>query len=224
MSMGLILLFLVMQQAPAKPMTSPQSGIWSSQAAYLWPGPTAIADFPAGGRSIEVRSPDGLKRINVNDDDLKLMGANSTKIVGSPIPVSDLAEILWAPDSKAFAITQSNGGWVGTWDVSVCYVESGGLRLVHLSKGALADFNHRKVTKKAPNGCEIQGGNIGAIAWVHGSEDLLLLAEAPPHSSDCDMGYLRGYLVEARTGTVLRRYAARDVGRIFSTDLGSRFH
>jgi len=148
---------------------------------------------------------------------------NSAKVGGSPIPISSLAEILWAPDSKAFAITQSNGGWVGSFDVRVYWLDHGGLQRVHVSKDALSDFNQRKVTKRPPNGCEIEEGNIGALAWRHGSEELLLLAEAPPHSSDCDMGYLRGYLVKAKTGTVLQRYAAKDVRRLFPSDLGRRF-
>jgi hypothetical protein len=222
MWLGLLLLFPV-QVTQAATLALPQAGEWASRGAYLWPGPTAIADSPEGGRLIQVMSPDSSMVLIVSEYEMLLKRSQAeSKVIGDTIPVGSLAEVLWAPDSRAFAVTQSDGGSVGSWSVKVYHVTDAGLRSVKVAEAALVDFNRRKVSQRAP-GCEVEGGNVGAVAWRDGSKSLMILAEAPNHSSCCDMGRIQGYLVEAQSGVIRARYSRADVQKLFQGDLGARF-
>ena|SRR2546422_369590 len=201
----------------AGPMTEPKPGIWSAKAVYLWPGPTALADRPLGGRAIEVLSPDGKNTLVVRDGALTVRTAvGSTLPAGSPLHVEDLAEVSWAPDSKAFYVTQSDGGWVGSWYLMVYLLSSDGLGEADISQAALKDFQSRV------SGCPEEKANIAAIGWDGGSKKLLLVAEAPPHSSCRDMGKIHGYLVAVPTGEILAKYDRRSIEKSWGSLLGQR--
>jgi hypothetical protein len=217
-----LLLGLLLTMVVPQIMNRPQPGIWSADAAYLWPGPTVIADYPKDGRSIEVASPDKRLVLLIGESTLSVAPANHPgKHIGPDIPVEDLAEVLWAPDSKAFALTQSNGGWVGSWNVAVYLVNEDGIQRINIGDQAFAEFKARKVVRKKD--CNIEAPNIGAVAWIDGSSRLIILAEAPPHSSCCDMGYVKGFLLEIPNGKILARYSRAELGRTFKNRLGGRF-
>ncbi len=204
-------------------MTRPQPGVWSAHAAYAWPGPIVIGDAPKAGRRIDVPSPDRSKVISIGDSSLTVrLAGHPGRTIGSPINIADLVEVLWAPDSLAFALTESDGGWVGTWHVAVFQVSAEALKQVNVSEQVFLDFSRRKVTSRG-NGCSSEGPNIGGITWLNGSSRIVLLAEAPPHSSDCDMGRIHGYLVAVPSGAVLAQYREADVHRVFGSKLGGRF-
>ena len=206
----------------AAAFNKPGAGQWSSGAAYLWPGSTAIADAPREGRSLRILSPDGSWVALVRDTDFELIRSiNPQGPSVSSETVSSLAEVLWSPDSKALAVTQSDGGWVGGWSVVVYQVEAGTLRKIEVSKQATAEFNRRRVPRQ--RSCEVEDGNFGAATWVRGSSRLLIIAEAPPHSSCCDMGRLRGYLVSVPGGNVVARYTEKQLLARWRTALGERF-
>ena len=76
--------------------------------------------------------------------------------------IESLAELLWSPDSKAFAITSSDGGWVGTWSVVIYRFESGGLMKTDVTRQVSEDFRRRKARRNGS--CVIEPGNIGAAA------------------------------------------------------------
>ena len=224
--MQTVLLWLIalslFQQSRPGPMTRPQPGVWSARAAYAWPGLTAIADFPTGGRAIDVPSPDGSRVISIGDSYLIVrVASHPRRTIGSRIKIEDLLEVLWAPDSRAFAVTQSDGGWVGTWHVAVFQISSEALNRVSVSEQVFLDFSRRRV-RRLGNGCTSEEPNIGAVTWLNGSSRLILLAEAPPHSSDCDMGRVHGYMVDVPTGAVLAQYSVEDVRRLFGSSLGGR--
>jgi hypothetical protein len=210
--------------AGAQPATfeRPNAGVWSARAGYLWPGSTVIANAPNGGRIIRLSAPDSRFVLVVGDSDLTVLSLESGRTVGMPIAVESLAEVLWATDSQAFAVTQSDGGWVGSWSVAVYRVTPTQLQRVDVTMQAAIDFNRRTASKRSA-GCSIEEGNFGALAWRDGSRSLALIAEAPPHSSDCDLGRLHGYLVDAHTGALRARYSAPDVSRLFQKELGTRF-
>jgi hypothetical protein len=217
------LLATLAQQVSPTPFAQAQDGMWASAAKYLWPGPTALAGSPAGGRSIDVVSPDGRRVITVRDSELAVKRTQGARDqIGASVPIEGLAEVLWAPDSRAFAITQSDGGWVGSWSTVIYEVADTALHRVDIAQQALADFNHRSVRRDA-FGCSGEEGNVGVAAWRNDSRRVLLVAEAPSHSSDCDPGRLHGYLVDAHSGAVHARYSERDVRTLFRAALGARF-
>src|SRR2546426_218739 len=101
---------LVLAVAPANQVwafDSPGKGQWSSRAAYLWPGPTVLADYPQEGRTLRVPSPDRKMAVVVRDSSLNLFTNGNNPAESSPEGVESLAEVLWSRDSQAFAVTQS---------------------------------------------------------------------------------------------------------------------
>ena len=187
--------------------------MWSRGGSYLWPGPTALGDSPPGGRSLAVVSPDSSVTINVRDDQLIVSGPSIQP--GPMHEIESLSEILWAPDSKAFALTSSDGGSVGTWSVRVYWPADG--NVTDPSKVALRTFK-REFWK-----CPEEYPNVGAIGWVQASRRLRVLVEMPCHSSCIQMCRLRGYVVDAMTGQVVERLSEDAVGRRWKGSLGERF-
>lgn len=201
------------------PMKTPQPGMWSSGAAYLWPGPTALRDYPPGGRAIRLGAPDRSTALLIGDEEMTLQAADGRTI--GKAKILDLAEILWSPDSQAFTLTQSDGGWVGDWSLSVYRPTRSGLQRYQVEKEALRDFAARPVKRTAS--CAIESPNVAAIAWTNGSKELLLVVERHPHSSACDPGAIRGYVVNAATGAIQKSYSAQGLSDAFPKALGSRF-
>jgi hypothetical protein len=213
-----LILFAMLQIAAADDtLTRPQPGQWAAGGTYLWPGPTAIADLPRGGRQLRVLSPD--KRM-----ELWIDGSEGHVVRGSDrrsevIPVQSLAEVLWAPDSTAFALTESDGGSVGNWSVSIYNVATPSIARLAVADTAVRADYRQHVMKRA---CPGEEPNVAAVSWMHGSEQLALVAEVPPHSSCREMGGVYGYVVGLPGGKIVRRLNDAEVRRAWSTDLGLR--
>jgi hypothetical protein len=188
-------------------------GQWDAKAVYLWPGPTAIADAPDGPRIATIRSPDQRLALQVNENKLVVNGANGAA-VASPLDIEDLAEVSWGPDSKEFAVTASDGGWVGTWTATVYTLVPAGAQKFDVSPLIAARFQTRK------GGCD-EIPNVAAAGWL-GPNLLLVVAEAPPHSSCKDMGTIRGYELSVRDGQIRREYNSSELVSKFGRQLGPR--
>ncbi len=169
--------------------TMAQAGNWSKEAtSLLYSGMT---------RTIKVVSPDGRKsavidneRIAVVVDGKRLPGTRGSEI-------DTLAELGWAPDSKAFFITASEGGAIGRWYVRVYVLVGDGIRRLNIGQEVVKDF------KRHYKCWEPEAPNVGAVTWVEGSAKLLLVAQVPPHSSCREMGKLGGYVVSVPKGRIL---------------------
>ena len=203
------------------PMTKPLPGMWSASGAYLWPGATVFDNFPEHGRAITLRSPDSSVTLAVDDTGITVRIAHHSGYVTRRLGIQSLSEVLWAPDSRAFAVTQSDGGWVGTWYVEVYLISDTSLQRAKVTDRAFEDFSRRKVTRKRP--CEVEAPNLGALTWSQSSKRLLIIAEAPPHSSCCDMGRIHGYMVDVPTGTIIARYSLTDLVKLYQAKFGWRF-
>jgi len=127
-----------------------------------------------------------------------------------------LAELEWAPDSSAFFITESNGGNVGTWGVRIFLVSNEGVKGVDVTRRVTDAFKktYRCVTPEEPN--------IGAVKWVNGSTELLLVAEVPPHSSCPEMGKVRGYIVKVPNGIIQKELSRARLQEGWGSALGYR--
>jgi hypothetical protein len=163
---------------------------------------------------MQIPSPDRNKVLVVTETDV-LVKRLTGESIGRKIEINTLAEIEWAPDSRAFAVTQSDGGAVGTWYVEVYRILSGSLQKIEVMRTVSADFQTR------PGGCTEEVANIGAVGWL-GPKSLLMVAEAPPHSSCRDMSVIRGYEVSVSDGCIIRRYKSNELKKRHWKLLGPR--
>lgn len=67
------------------------------------------------------------------------------------------AEVKWSPDSKAFFLTYSDGGSVGSYHVKVVYVLEAGIRIVEPVKDGRPLFTPRCFGPEWP---EIGGNQV----------------------------------------------------------------
>lgn len=191
---------------------SPQQngGTWSRQAISIW----------GAKNEVRIPSPDGKKAIvaRINPDHhsdevylvtVRASGKEFQTRIGSWVN----SEVLWSLDSKAFVVTYSTGGNVGTYHVKV----------FHISPSRLHSFeplpNGRKLF--APWCFENERPNVGAIRWMgRDSSKLLIAVEVPPHSSCASMGTFRAFAVNIIDGTVIRRFGQLEAKRLFGDSLG----
>lgn len=181
---------------------------WSNHAtALLGRGPMRCAEIP---------SPDASLSVLVGQ--LSFAVAASGRVLSGPdnADVQALAELSWAPDSRAFFVTESHGGWVGEWRVSVFTITGGSVQRLDVTRAVVDAFRKRYACH------EPEDPNVGAVTWVRGSSQLLVVAEVPPHSSCPDMGMVRGYVVEVPGGTIVSELTEEELRAKWVQHLGVR--
>ncbi len=159
-------------------------------------------------------APDGVHAIISRQEGNYVAAAQGVQL-GEAFHLNQSAEIEWAPDSSAFVVTQSEGGVVGTWQVTVYELGPNGPMAREVTDSATKQFQRR------PAGCTEEQPNIGAAGWIN-SDTVLLVAEAPPHSSCRDMGTLRGYEVSVTNGKVVQELTTTALHANYGTRLGMR--
>jgi hypothetical protein len=184
--------------------------LWSVAGTNANPRPTAtslvctkhayeLADFGDGVHSSP--SPDHSSRI-VLAKDFSFRVINAGSEIGD-VKISDLSsniEILWAPNSKMFAVNYSDGGAEGTFHAHVYRLDAGKItEFAQPVKAALDEF-------KQQFNCSTRGDNVFVEAWTADSQGLLVVGQVYA-TSDCgeNRGLEKGYLVDFN-GNVLRRY------------------
>jgi hypothetical protein len=168
-------------------------GLWSADAARLYDA-AAVFDTPnESGKAVP--SPDKKWNVVGEEESIVLRRGSRTWVLPTLPLTKALMEALWSPDSRYFAINQSDGGAVGTWQVHIYEVtERSGPRLTQVEKTALARAN------KLPDCFEPESANLGAVAWFNGGSELLLVSQVPPHSSCTNMGDTTTFRVSMRSG------------------------
>ena len=130
-------------------------------------------------------------------------------------PVMPLLEVAWSPDSRSFFTTESDGGLVGSWYISVYVLSDRSVRRHDYTgcvRRSFRPFVHCD-TAEVPN--------VAGIAWVDNTT-LLVAAEVPPHSSCTNMGQYAGYSISIGAGRILARYSENEVRQRWGTKLGRR--
>ena len=192
------------------------TGIWAAQAS------------PPGGRGdrpAPVIAPDRRLRLEANPgrDQLRLAGPSGRgellQVYGAEgrsliDPNQGLTEVMWAPDARHFVVNASDGGLVGSWNLTVFAVRQGRAhRLPPLRDvQAAADRLTRCDTPEI--------ANLGAAAWLKGGAEMLIVAQVPPHSSCRNMGQLHGYRVATGSGRILESYAYAAMRKRWGSALG----
>ena len=182
--------------------------LWARNATYLgWDGPL---------RCVKVVSPDSRKTVYVGPIGFDVTVAGRLTQLPENAGVNTLAELLWAPDSSAFVVTQSDGGNVGTWFVAVYALEGNAVTTLSVSKAVTESFKKRYPCD------EPEDPNIGAVAWLEASKMLLLAAEVPPHSTCRAMGKLGGFVVEVPGGRIVQELSEAELRTKWGRFLGER--
>jgi len=183
-------------------------GIWSKEARFL--------SYVQQTRKVQIAAPDKNKVVVI--DGVRLL----VVMGGKELPgienegVGTLAELSWAPDSSAFFITWSDGGTVGTWRPSVYLIRKTRVHRVDVTKEIETHFGKQYACK------EPEEPNIGAIKWLKGSKNLLLVAEVPPHSTCPEMGKVMGYIVSVPSGKIVEQFGSDKLKTVWGRYLGPR--
>jgi hypothetical protein len=168
-----------------------------------------------------ITSPDGEKSVllvglDKNADDFPT--AVNVKVGGKTlkgfIRFGLNAEVLWSPDSKAFAITGSSEGGNGAYLTDVFLLAPEKLVTVPLTETIWKEFGH-------PVKCgwpEVP--NVVAVTWVKDSHVLLVAAQIIMHSNCDSYGTFKAYEVSLPAGTIGRSYDQLETKEKFGAQLG----
>ena len=123
------------------------------------------------------------------------------------------AEVAWSLDSKAFFVTYSDGGNVGTYHVKVVYVTNAGLRVIEPVADGSILLRPKCFDQEIPN--------VGAIKWIgRDSSRLLIAVEVPPHSNCANLGTFRAFEIALSKGEVIESFSQMEAKKAFGGDLG----
>lgn len=221
---ALLLLLGVVSPSWSKSVCPPEgaAGQWSREATFLCPQYKQLPweDFT---RDMRIQSPDGkaTARIGYEHWWLETVGRkvglkpHELRITEDDSIVTENAELAWAPDSKTFYLTQSEnragvqGFYTLVFRVDGSYVAN----VLNVNALVQREFDRH-------HGCVFWEGqkryseeaDIGAVKWMNGSDELLMVAETPYDSLCTDSrGYFAGYLVSLAHRKVIRSYSAQEL-------------
>lgn len=170
----------------------------------------------------QLNSPDGTKTLTVRtiEDTKDRGGAHIVFTVQfgkkqfSATLVGFNAEVLWSPNSKAFAVTQQQGGGGFDYLAYVFLVGENGLRKLNVSEPIRIAF-------RAPGKCQVKvHPNIAVVDWLYGSSRILIAGEVPSVSiCDCPGSY-KLYEVTLPERKIERSYPQSEAKQKFWPILG----
>jgi hypothetical protein len=137
--------------------------------------------------------------------------------------------VLWSPNSDLLAVGSSDGGSVGNWKVYVYGVQSGAVVKHDVMRPVQAEIARDFPGAVNPAGTEFFSQrerdeyardptwvNVFAKHWLRNPERLLVTAGVPPSSLyGANMGKMRGYIIDPRSGDILRRYTESQFRRVW---------
>jgi hypothetical protein len=132
-------------------------------------------------------------------------------------------EMAWAPDSKAFFITSSDGGSSGSFGTSVYFIDHDNIREVDINKQVRDDIAARYpacVPYEGVQSCTPEQQqktaqnhdwvNVAGMTWL-GSKELLVIGNVPNKSAyGANINRWLAYRIDARSGKILHRYSEKE--------------
>ena len=203
-----VLLLYLFIAVPAWTQPKTDDSMYSRSATSIWASGDITIPAPDGKRAIVVKPPvDGEETHIVF---VRAGGHDYRTKLGALV----LAEVAWASDSKAFFVTYSDGGGVGTYHVDVVYVSDNGIHVIEPVP------NGRRLL--TPTCFDPEMPNVGAIGWIgNGSDRLAIAVEIPPHSSCASMGTFKAFVIQLPNGKVVSEYGQIEAKRTFSKLIGA---
>lgn len=141
-------------------------------------------------------------------------------------------ELLWAPDSKAFLVNGSQGGYWGFF-VTVYELTPNGFRKLSLTNAAQRDmvvsFPPCKAAKRDPSVCTHTSRdpeyNMSGVGWAQDSKSVFVFAEVPCSSSyGSIMCQVLGYQLGLPSGSILKRLTAPQIKYEWGNMMGWTMH
>lgn len=129
-----------------------------------------------------------------------------------------LTEVLWAPDSKSFAINVSDGGLIGSWETRVYTVGKDGRPVRRDVEKYIRPYS-KKLLHCEPG----ETANLGVVTWLNKSKEVLMIVAVPNHSTCRNMGSIFGFVVSIDSGKILKRVSARNLRQKWDSVLGCWF-
>ena len=188
-----------------------------ADATGIW---AAIGQTPFVSSSVlhaELLAPDRLLKLVETANGLAIVGKH-TILLSEILSPPSLTEVVWSPDSKAFVVNASDGGVVGTWDAYYYSLDRTGRWTSRNLANLLAPM-----IDNLPHCDEVEKANVGVIRWLDEGRELLVVAEAPPHSSCRNMGAIRGFRVSVSSWRVVGEISEVKLRRNWGRSLGPRF-
>lgn len=199
----------------ASPHDRPGTFSRNATEVWGWTGPS---------KSLTIKSPNGQNAVIVEYHSqsspspenatvyLEIGGRRLRTKIGQLVN----SEVQWSPDSKALAVTFSDGGDVGTYHTRIYWIENQAFRVQEPTAGVKqAYLSHKLVCFQA------EPPNIGAIEWLGSSQQILLAAEIPPHSNCDNFGTFKAYQVQLPGGRIVKVYGQIEARRLFGPHLGA---
>lgn len=190
-----------------QPVHGLASGLWSSSGL----------EMAIDGKNIVRESPDGSVSIRETDGGL-MVTYMKNEILSDVVFLPIMTEIIWSPYGGSFVVSGSDGGSVGTWGSLYYFINSDGsinsINIENIISSYLRDF---------PKCDDVETANFGAVRWVD-KRLLLLVVEAPPHSSCKNMGSIEGIVVDLANRRVVRKIKDANLRKKWKSMLGSHFN
>jgi len=186
-----------------------KDSIFSCAASSIWSGANTVVPSPDGKKKIIIGPPNPANSEETHRVAVRIGSRTFPTTIGALVN----AEAAWSPHSKAFFVTYSDGGDVGTYRVRVYYATDAGIRWVE------PITNGRRLL--TPNCFDPEVPNVGAIEWFGaGSDELAVAIQVPPHSSCAAMGTFRAFIIRVPSGAIVAAYSQVQAKKLFSNAIG----
>jgi hypothetical protein len=193
----------------------PVLGRGADQHQSFWSESARVFKATESGKYAPILSPDGEIRFSFNGKGFTFQDKQG-KILAElqdSISTPELLEIGWSPDARDVFINASDGGASGTWNTHV--FQRSGTALREIPAGKL-------IEQASTLRSDCQFKNVGAVAWVKGHRNLLVLEQIPDSSGCSNMGQVVGYVLDVVTLEVTEPLSAEQVRARFHSQLGSQ--
>jgi len=191
-------------------------GFYARAAQPIWERIAGAINRPP----LRVKSPDGATTVSVRYVERKGEPAVTLQVAGRMgsghvgIGPGVGSELLWAPDSRAFAVTTSDQGANGHFRTVVFARGVRGLQVRDLSPLIVRAFGH-------PVKCGWpEEPNVAVLKWWDGSSRLIVVGEIVAHSNCDSFGTFRAYEVDWRSMRIVRSYDQLAAKKLFGAAMG----
>lgn len=184
----------------------------------MWAGVKDDANALSSAHAVEVSSPDGKKRITA-----KYAEQQEAVLLEIRVPLFHAAfnigpgvqsAVEWSPDSSAFFVTTSDQGANGWYHTLIYFVDEESITEIDPTPLVLKAFGH-------PVKCGyLEDPNVGAIAWLNGSSDIVIAAEVIDHSNCDSFGTFKAYEVALPELKIVKTYDQIEAKKLFHDSLG----
>lgn len=180
-------------------------------AIYSWEGRFKVATSPDGRKTVRIKVLDNDK---AEDFPAILTVDTGRTQLTAMIHFGLDTEVLWSPDSAAFAITGSCCGANGQYQVDVFTLTKNLLVKTKLTGLVERAFGH-------PVKCSWpEPPNVAAIKWLIPSKEILVAAEIMHHSNCDSYGTFTAYAIELSGRRIVKRFDQLEAKGLFGADLG----